>query len=372
MKIKRDKNSWIVLLVIGVAAVAFAVTASQSWGAPPPRDKDGDGFFSDDDCDDGDSTIYPGALEVCGDGVDNNCDGNIDEGCGGGVTDTDGDGFSDTLEQSGFTLPSGLTMALNGSGSLSPCGPSSNRALCVDYLTPDLFIIVNRSRISKLPLPPYVSPPYSVGDHFDPLVVIPTLTNNLGLPVVAHELIETSSSDRLIAETQHAVRVNEQDDTGPGALGNSSAGGNPNTPIAGYGEVDLFTARIMSEVERLCSQAYICYKSGGSTICDSFPVNYCQNEDGTVRVHVSEGESSEPLGYYYSQNVLAHEVGHAIGLAPASSPEVTLWHFNPDTGWVLEQSIGAKGVRDRSGIVTVTLYISEEFHSDSKAGYQLK
>ena len=42
-------------------------------------DADGDGYFSDEDCDDNSSTIYPGAEELC-DGVDNDCDGDIDEG----------------------------------------------------------------------------------------------------------------------------------------------------------------------------------------------------------------------------------------------------------------------------------------------------
>jgi large repetitive protein len=32
------------------------------------------------DCDDGDETVYPGAMEIC-DGKDNNCDGQVDEGC---------------------------------------------------------------------------------------------------------------------------------------------------------------------------------------------------------------------------------------------------------------------------------------------------
>ena len=33
------------------------------------------------DCDDGNYNVNPGVLEVCGDGVDNDCDGYIDEGC---------------------------------------------------------------------------------------------------------------------------------------------------------------------------------------------------------------------------------------------------------------------------------------------------
>ena len=36
---------------------------------------------SNDDCNDNDPTAYPGHDEICGDGVDNNCDGQVDEGC---------------------------------------------------------------------------------------------------------------------------------------------------------------------------------------------------------------------------------------------------------------------------------------------------
>jgi hypothetical protein len=242
----------------------------------------------------------------------------------------------------------------------------------MDYLSPDLFVIVDRnSRANNLPSPPYDSPPYSAGDSFDPLAIIPSLPNSLGLPIVAHELVG-SSSDRLIAEGQHAVRVNEQDDTDLGALGDSSTGGNPNTPITGYGEVDLFTERIMNEVDRLCAQAYICEGPKNNPTCSYQNVDFCQNEDASVPINISGGQSPEPLGYYYIQNVLAHEVGHAIGLAPSGSPEVTLWHFNLNTGWVLEHSIGSKGTKDKDETVTITLYISEEFHADSKAGYQLK
>jgi len=35
----------------------------------------------DGDCDDSDGNVNPGVNEVCGDGIDNDCDGEIDEGC---------------------------------------------------------------------------------------------------------------------------------------------------------------------------------------------------------------------------------------------------------------------------------------------------
>ena len=54
-------------------------------------DVDDDGWPDDHDCDTGDPTVYPGAEEVCDDGVDNDCDGLVDaddevcdSGCGAG------------------------------------------------------------------------------------------------------------------------------------------------------------------------------------------------------------------------------------------------------------------------------------------------
>ena len=44
-------------------------------GGGAPRDDDGDGHNTSVDCDDTDPSVYPGAPDECGDGVDQNCDG---------------------------------------------------------------------------------------------------------------------------------------------------------------------------------------------------------------------------------------------------------------------------------------------------------
>ncbi|MCB9797220.1 MAG: FG-GAP repeat protein [Alphaproteobacteria bacterium] len=66
---------------------------SDSDDSAAPLDADGDGWAAPADCDDADPAVNPGAEELCGDGVDNDCDPSNDRGCreGGevGVTEAD-------------------------------------------------------------------------------------------------------------------------------------------------------------------------------------------------------------------------------------------------------------------------------------------
>ena len=71
-------------------------SASITYVAPAAcSDGDGDGFGFSADCNDADPSIYPGAPEVCGNSIDDNCDNVVDEGCG---TDVDGDGYDTTVD----------------------------------------------------------------------------------------------------------------------------------------------------------------------------------------------------------------------------------------------------------------------------------
>ena len=82
-------------VLLGACALLLG-TAALTAQAGRPVDNDGDGYKSNVDCNDNDAAINPGAVEICGDNIDNNCSGQIDEGCGPPptCTDNDGDGYA--------------------------------------------------------------------------------------------------------------------------------------------------------------------------------------------------------------------------------------------------------------------------------------
>jgi hypothetical protein len=64
---------------------------------------DGDEFFSDSDCDDDDASIYPEAPEICGDGIDQDCDGS-DAACPGFIVSLISGDTTETGEEATFTV----------------------------------------------------------------------------------------------------------------------------------------------------------------------------------------------------------------------------------------------------------------------------
>ena len=66
------------LLALALAAPAGCASEAEYGAIVQDVDEDGDGYFSNDDCDDADETVNPGATETAGDGIDSNCDGQDD------------------------------------------------------------------------------------------------------------------------------------------------------------------------------------------------------------------------------------------------------------------------------------------------------
>ena len=299
---KSKKMLWFPLLVI----LAIAVTAFFAWGAKPaPLDTDGDGIpdasdicpfdalndidsdgfcTSSGDCNDNDFEVNPDATELCDDGIDNNCDGFVDEGCD--TTDTDSDGYPDSTEQYGITL-SGMTL-VDGSTWLPPCAdPPADRSLCVDWQSPDLFVIIERATSSSN-IPSY---PYSSSNP-DPLAFVaalPGARDTGGLGIATHELIRTSATNQAVAG-HYAVRIAENLDPDANLFGLSTPGlPNPSSTAT------VWTEKIKAWIDETCAGATCIDEITGTTVGPNDPLT--------------------PLHDAMIINIINHEIGHLISLA---------------------------------------------------------
>jgi len=104
--------------------IALFAGCGSNGAAQDCTDRDGDGISEcDGDCDDTDPMSVPGANEICGDGIDNNCDGMADEGCGGigtFVSATIGnDANPGTTAEPVATIAKGIANAMTIGGSQS-------------------------------------------------------------------------------------------------------------------------------------------------------------------------------------------------------------------------------------------------------------
>jgi hypothetical protein len=99
---KTSSVSWAVLCMLLAACGGKGTTSADGGTSPdsapgddavvahpdagPCVDQDGDGHCRGADCDDLNPVVHPGAAEVCGNALDENCDGAVDEGCLAGTT----------------------------------------------------------------------------------------------------------------------------------------------------------------------------------------------------------------------------------------------------------------------------------------------
>jgi hypothetical protein len=74
-KPKAIDSITLVVDLTGMATTSRTLLDNPYVAPPPPVDADGDGFFASQDCNDGNPAIRPGAVEIRGNGIDDNCDG---------------------------------------------------------------------------------------------------------------------------------------------------------------------------------------------------------------------------------------------------------------------------------------------------------
>jgi hypothetical protein len=277
--------------------------------------------------------------------------------------DTDKDGIPDSVEKSGgITLRDGKV--------IPPCQLGMDRHRCLDWQTPDLFVILARATGCPNPAPicaapnvqgvcsplyggrgnipsPSTSssgPPY-VNSAYDPWELVEAHPLSGGLGITIHEITSTQvPSTRVVysGTGQKALKITESLDTcGTDLLGYSNWG-TPNTT----GIAVLYTQRIINKVNQECGTL-------NNTCSDAVT-----GEAGRNNLYVN-----------YIQSLLAHELGHVIALTKLWTPSYGGPHEASGSGFVMEQKPIVKVITGTSP--TVKWYISNDWSNQSRSDFNL-
>jgi len=292
--------------------------------------------------------------------------------------DADYDGFTDSVETTtGINLaPLGMSLAAYPNVmTLNKCTTGVPRETCVDPLTQDLFVIIQRAtgpcptstscgdpcgpllfNTSDIPIPA------DYANTYNPLALVP------GLGVTTHELIQAPGYTSQAIGGWYAVKVVENLDPCSNYMGLATFG----KPYSGS-VATVFPEKIMNWIDKTCSQACFLNADGITQTCytpASANTFVCKSATSTVNMKATS-PNLNPLYYEFFKNVISHEVSHMMNLASGSGTSAD-HHWPIAYGYLMEQFIGTKVTKDNRNNIVVTLYISTGYTKQDKTQHLLK
>jgi hypothetical protein len=263
------------------------------------------------------------------------------------AADFDLDGFTDAEEMAGIT-PLGSTVTVPACNEASPPAMgTAERNVCVDWRTPDLFVI--------LELATYSGGPYSLLNTggMDPYSNDPAVNylgmisdSVIGLGAAVHTLSpDQALSSRLITYNQKAARVRESLITqfypsGGQCMPECEGKKCPSIELGytspsrsqvneAFTETVIKTQNIADFIDWKCTDKTGCYDGLAGMDGNGDPV-IAADSPGACR------DNMDALDIHYVRNLFVHEIGHQVLLASEYSRKYG-WHFAPETLKVMEQ-----------------------------------